>query len=102
MPVPPSRITPHFSCHLAPVSPQKRVEAMIGQPTSKPTCPNCGAEVPADAPRGYCLKCLFRLGTAEPENGEQKLESENVEERSLSPLPHLTPLPGPLLVEGRG
>ncbi len=41
---------------------------MTGQPTSKPTCPSCGAEVPPDAPRGYCLKCLFALGTAEPES----------------------------------
>src|SRR5688572_25624557 len=29
------------------------------------SCPGCGAEVPPDAPRGYCLKCLFALGTAE-------------------------------------
>jgi len=41
---------------------------MIGQPTSKPTCPSCGAEIPLDAPQGYCLKCLFLLGTAEPES----------------------------------
>ncbi|MBI2929520.1 MAG: protein kinase [Verrucomicrobia bacterium] len=40
---------------------------MTGQPTSKPACPSCGAEVPPDAPQGYCLKCLFALGTAEPE-----------------------------------
>ena len=36
--------------------------------TSKPTCPSCGAEVPPDAPCGYCLKCLFALGTAEPDS----------------------------------
>ncbi len=41
---------------------------MTGQPTSKPTCPSCGAEVPPDAPQGYCLKCLFALGTAEPDS----------------------------------
>ena len=35
--------------------------------TSKPTCPSCGADVPPDAPRGYCLKCLFALGTAASE-----------------------------------
>jgi len=66
------RITPHFSCHLAPVSPQNIVEAMTGEPPSKPTCPSCGAEVPPDAPRGYCLKCLFALGTAKPEDGGRK------------------------------
>jgi eukaryotic-like serine/threonine-protein kinase len=41
---------------------------LIEQPTSKPVCPSCGAEVPPDAPRGYCLKCLFALGTAEPDS----------------------------------
>src|SRR6266568_8713273 len=41
---------------------------MTGQPTSKPICPSCGAEVPPDAPRGYCLKCLFALGAAEPDS----------------------------------
>jgi len=41
---------------------------MTGQPTSKPTCPSCGAEVPPDAPQGYCLKCLFALGTAETDS----------------------------------
>jgi serine/threonine protein kinase/Tol biopolymer transport system component len=40
------------------------------QPTSKSLCPSCGAEVPPDAPRGYCLKCLFQLGTAEPTESE--------------------------------
>src|SRR4029434_4934047 len=43
---------------------------MTGHATSKPTCPRCGAEVPPDAPRGYCLKCLFQLGTAEPTESE--------------------------------
>src|SRR5438094_4370774 len=38
---------------------------MTGQPASKSICPSCGAEVSSDAPRGYCLKCLFQLGTAE-------------------------------------
>lgn len=57
-----------MSCHLAPVSPQNSLKAMIGQPTSKPACSSCGAEVPPDAPQGYCLKCLFALGTAEPDS----------------------------------
>src|SRR6266498_3030000 len=47
---------------------------MTDQPTSKPTCPRCGAEVPPDAPRGYCLKCLFALGTAKPEDRGQESE----------------------------
>src|SRR3989442_1260630 len=41
---------------------------MTGNATSKPTCPRCGAEVPPDAPCGYCLKCLFALGTVEPDS----------------------------------
>src|SRR5437899_12887322 len=66
---------------------------MTGQPTSKPTCPSCGAEVPPDAPRGYCLKCLFALGTAEPESvagpaspspgGESRGEREQHPPRSV-------------------
>jgi len=56
-----------FSCHRATVSPQKLVEAMIGEPTSKPICPGCGAEVPPDAPRAM-PQMLFTLGTAEPDS----------------------------------
>ncbi len=41
---------------------------MTGQTTSKPSCPSCGAEIPPDAPQGYCLKCLVTLGTAEPDS----------------------------------
>ena len=26
------------------------------------TCPKCGAELPADAPRGICPKCLMHAG----------------------------------------
>ena len=48
---------------------------MTGHATSKPTCPKCGAEVPPDASRGYCLKCLFALGTEEPEERSQKSET---------------------------
>lgn len=40
---------------------------MSAHVTSKPTCPSCGAAVPSDAPRGYCLQCLFALGTAASE-----------------------------------
>ncbi len=39
---------------------------MATQHASASTCPTCGAAVPPDAPRGYCLKCLFVLGIAEP------------------------------------
>ena len=36
---------------------------MTLQPTPESVCPSCGGDIPADAPRGYCLKCLFALGT---------------------------------------
>src|SRR6266581_7402205 len=80
----------YISCHLAPVSPQKRMEALIEQPTSKPTCPSCGAEVPPDAPRGYCLKCLFALGAAAPDSLPGTLSPSGGEGRGEgagSPLP---------------
>lgn len=41
---------------------------MISPVPKLPTCPGCGAEIPSDAPRGYCLKCLFQLGTAEADS----------------------------------
>ena len=25
-------------------------------------CPSCGAELPSDAPKGFCPRCLYRLG----------------------------------------
>src|SRR5258708_22329713 len=84
------RYVEKFSCHFAPLSPQKSVEAMTGQPTSKPTCPSCGADVPPDAPRGYCLKCLFALGAAEPDSLAGTLSPSGGERRGEgrgSPLP---------------
>ena len=30
--------------------------------SSSGTCPSCGAALPADAPRGFCPRCLYRLG----------------------------------------
>ncbi|MCW5554531.1 MAG: protein kinase [Verrucomicrobiae bacterium] len=26
------------------------------------TCPRCGAEIPSDAPKGFCPRCLYQLG----------------------------------------
>src|SRR5947199_636594 len=56
---------------------------MTGQPTSKPICPSCGAEVPPDSAQGYCLKCLFALGTAKADSltpgtaSDPQLETRN-------------------------
>ncbi len=59
---------------------------MTEPPTSKPTCPSCGAEVPPDAPRGYCLKCLFQLGTAEPDSVATEFASQPSTLNSQPPL----------------
>ncbi len=92
-----SRIGTHvtFSRHLASISPQNRIEVMIGEPTSKPTCPSCGGEVPPDAPRGYCLKCLLALGASEPNSlagaaspspgGEGPVEGDRGSPHSIHP-----------------
>src|SRR5262245_8359555 len=43
------------------------------------TCPECGAEIPAAAPRGICTCCLFSLGLADavdPATGVRESESE--------------------------
>jgi serine/threonine protein kinase len=31
------------------------------------TCPSCGAALPSDAPKGFCPRCLYRLGFDEGE-----------------------------------
>ena len=66
----------NFFRYFAPDSPQKRMKVMTGQPTLKLICPSCGADIPPDAPQGYCLKCLFALGTSEPEPGELEAASK--------------------------
>jgi len=64
------------------------LEVLTGQTTSKPICRSCGAEIPSDAPQGYCLKCLFALGTAKPEDGQQKSEARGQNEAdAASPSP---------------
>ena len=60
---------------------------MTGQPTSKPACSSCGVEVPPDAPRGYCLKCLFTLGTAAPDS---VLAKSDTQFKTQNPKPDTT------------
>ena len=60
---------------------------MIGPPTSKPTCPKCGAEIPADAPQGYCLKCLLQLGTAESDSVADAAASSQLSTFNAQPTP---------------
>src|SRR5688572_29219987 len=47
---------------------------MAGQLPHDLSCPGCGAKVPADAPGGVCLKCLFALGTS----GVEPVPSDSV------------------------
>jgi eukaryotic-like serine/threonine-protein kinase len=43
---------------------------MSGPVPETSTCPDCGAELPPDAPKGLCPRCLYRLGFGlEPEDG---------------------------------
>jgi len=42
---------------------------------AKPSCPECGVELPSDAPQGLCPKCL----------GQAAVESEQAAQRTTSP-----------------
>ncbi len=45
------------------------------EPTNQTVCPDCGAVLLEDAPRGQCLNCLFKLGAPElASGGGQSLE----------------------------
>ena len=67
---------------------------MTVQSTLKPACPKCGAQVPPDAPRGYCLTCLFALGTAEPDPATNATSSSPLGDcRDEGGQPHRAHLP---------
>src|SRR6185503_14531817 len=68
--------------HLAPGLPQNRVKDMTGLSASVPACPSCGAEIPPDAPQGFCLKCLLALGAAEPDS----LATEETDQLEIADL----------------
>src|SRR4051812_19782028 len=50
--------------------------------TPNPTCPECGAELPTDAPRGLCPACLLKAGlggdTSETLDPDPELDSRGV------------------------
>jgi hypothetical protein len=41
-----------------------------------PTCPDCGAPLPADAPRGLCPNCLPGAALARPEADDSGMKAE--------------------------
>ena len=53
------------------------------------TCPSCGAELPADAPKGFCPRCLYRLGL-----GEAAEPALPAEQAAPGALPDPVPAPG--------
>ena len=60
------------------------------------TCPNCGAEIPADAPAGLCPKCLLREGfnSGEP---SALAEAAATQSHAGAPTPgFIPPLPSEL------
>ncbi len=50
------------------------------------TCPSCGAALPADAPRGLCPRCLYRLGL--DQGTDAALAEGSVEAESSPAAPH--------------
>jgi len=50
------------------------------------TCPSCGAELPSDAPKGFCPRCLYRLGF--DEGAQSRLPAEPAVEDSSPATRH--------------
>ena len=57
------------------------------------TCPSCGAELPSDAPKGFCPRCLYRLGFDEAAQSRLPAEQDAEDRPSgLAVTPGLTKL----------
>lgn len=52
--------------------------------TDAKKCPQCGTELPADAPAGICPKCLLAAGLA----GDTGIREERSDDAPTTPLPH--------------
>ena len=58
--------------------------------TTVGTCPSCGAELSSDAPKGFCPRCLYRLGFGEAVASRSPAEP-TVDNPSLVPRPSSLP-----------
>src|ERR1041385_4956355 len=54
------------------------------------TCTDCGAELPADAPGGHCVRCILQFGLTTHDEPEQEESQASLGDRSAS----LTEKPG--------
>jgi hypothetical protein len=54
-------------------------------------CPNCGCDLPADAPAGLCPECLLRQGFAENDSLAVEVGSDDEAVAARSGLPATTP-----------
>ena len=62
-------------------------------------CPQCGAELPADAPQGLCPKCLMKLGLptgAEPDKADASKPTNDVPASPTPPGGFVPPEPAEL------
>jgi len=46
------------------------------------TCPSCGAALPSDAPKGFCPRCLYRLGFDEAMESRRPVQPDAVDSPS--------------------
>lgn len=52
------------------------------------TCSSCGAALPADAPKGFCPRCLYRLGFGvDPEDDRQNPEGRGQKSEARAQIP---------------
>ncbi len=69
-------------------------------------CSKCGAEIPRDAPRGFCPRCLYRLGFEDPvalnENGFSLAPAAETQRRNTASVPPLSELGDYQLLEEIG
>src|ERR1041384_8083276 len=55
----------------------------------KRTCPDCGAALADDAPRGFCPQCLMAAGAAEPkQSGEAERKASEAAADGIKPVLH--------------
>lgn len=70
---------------------------MTGRAAPMPRCPTCGADIPAEAPGGWCPSCLFRGAldpgrhvSETPAKGQRRLTTDEADLRAGSSVPTVT------------